>query len=299
MKRIDLSPFELQVFLVLVETGSFRAVAHHFALSQPAVSRAVARIEQRIGARLFDRTSRSVALTPQGEALLPIARRVIHDLTTSLDEITQSLSAIGGHVAIAALPSIASAILPPLFARLRRDDPEIRLSIIDTLLDGVTGAVAQGEVDFGIAVEPSRRLPDLVFEPLTTDRFVAVLSARHALISLPDLSWADLATHPVVAMRSLTSVRQLTDEGFASAGCAVVPAFEVSHLASAGALVAAGLGVTALPELALKAFDTEGIVTRPLTAPVVHRAICLVQRRGRTLSPTAALVRQRLLMLAP
>lgn len=294
MKRIDLSPFELQVFLVLAETGSFRSVAQHFALSQPAVSRAVARIEQRIGARLFDRTSRSVVPTPQGEALLPIARRVIHDLTTSLDEITQSLSAIGGHVAIAALPSIASAILPPLFAGLRRDDPEIRLSIIDTLLDGVTGAVAQGEVDFGIAVEPSRRLPDLVFEPLTTDRFVAVLSAAHVLAQRQEIAWADLAAHPFVAMTRVTSVRQLTDQGFLDAGCEVEPAFEVSHLASAGALVSAGLGVTALPELALKAFDTSGITTRPLNAPVVHRAICLVRRRGRTLSPTAALVCQRL-----
>ncbi len=239
-----------------------------------------------------------MVLTPQGEALLPIARRVIHDLTTSLDEISQSLSAIGGHVAIATLPSIASAILPSLFAELRRDDPGIRLSIVDTLLDGVTGAVAQGEVDFGIAVEPSRRLPDLVFEPLTTDRFVAVLSARHVLARRRELNWADLAPHPIVAMRSMTSVRQLTDEGFASAGCAVVPAFEVSHLASAGALVAAGLGVTALPELALKAFDTGEITTRPLNTPVIHRAICLVQRRGRTLSPTADLVRRRLQTLS-
>lgn len=294
MKRIDLSPFELQVFSVLAEKGSFRAVADHFSLSQPAVSRAVARIEGRIGARLFDRTSRSVVLTPQGEAVLPIARRVVHDLTTSLDEIAQSMSSVGGHVAIAALPSIVSAMLPPVFSRLRQRDPGIRLSIVDTLLDGVTGAVTQGEVDFGIAVEPSRARPDLAFDPLTTDRFVAVIPKSHALARRQDLTWTDLAAHAFIAMKTMTSVRQSTDESFVAAGCEVVPAFEVSHLASAGALVAANLGVTALPELALKAFDTSGISVRPLGSPIVHRAICLVTRRRRTLSAAADFVRKQL-----
>jgi LysR family carnitine catabolism transcriptional activator len=165
----------------------------------------------------------------------------------------------------------------------------VSVGVIDTLLDGVVGAVLRGEADLGIAGRP----PDgkVEFTRILSDRFVAILRQDHPLARLSAVTWADLAGHPFVAMSRITSVRPLTDRGFAQAGVAVEPEFEVSHLATAGALVAAGLGVTALPVLTLPVLAHPTLTTRLLQGPEVTRDIGVLTRAGRTLSPAAAAFR--------
>lgn len=294
MRRIDLAPFEIQIFLEVAECRSFRAAADRCQLSQPAVSRAVSRIESRLGTRLFDRTSRFVSLTPQGKAFLPIAKRIVRDLTTSLDELGSYCSGNEGHVVVAALPSVAASFLPEAIRDVMRDHPGVTVSIVDTLLEGVAAAVAQGDVDFGLAVEPAPGSSPVMFEPVVSDRFVAVLRSDHDLARREELSWADFESNPFVAMAGTTSVRALTDAAFRSARLTVSPAFEVSHLASAVALVAAGLGITALPELTLNAVRQDDLVARPLRDPVRERTIGILLRANRTLSPAAEILKARL-----
>ncbi|MGH6859103.1 MAG: LysR family transcriptional regulator, partial [Phyllobacterium sp.] len=141
MKRIDLTPFELQIFLKVQGSGSFRAAADAFGLSQPAISRAIARIEERVGTKLLDRDSRNVALTPQGSAFVPLAARLINDLEASLDELGAFLGAERGRVTVAALPSIAVSVLPAALAHFKKSNPGIVVRIVDTLLDEVTSVV--------------------------------------------------------------------------------------------------------------------------------------------------------------
>lgn len=281
MQRIDLSPFEIQIFLEVARSGSFVQTAQVAGLTQPSVSRAIARIEERLGARLFDRSSRSVVLTPQGEAFLPIARRIVHDLTTSLDEVSQHLAGEVGHVTVAALPSAAAVLLPPAIGALREAVPLATVQIVDSYLGNVARAVADGEADFGIAVPPDPTLP-LDFELLSEERFLALLPQNDRRKAV---TWADLRAGPFIAMRRMTSVRHLTDAAFGTN--IPPPAFEASHPATAGALVAAGLGISALPEMTMHLIATTGIRALPLTDPEVIRPIGLLFRRNRTLSPLA------------
>ena len=281
MNRIDVSPFEVQVFLEVAARGSFSRAAEASGLSQPAVSRAIGRLEQRLNIRLFDRTTREVVLTPLGQTFLPIAQRVVRDLTVSLDELRSYVSSVVGHVTVAALPSVAATLLPQALRRFHSDYPAVTIAILDSFQDNVAGAVAQGAADFGISVRPSKDA-QLDFVPLVQDRFFAVLHRDDPLVSAK-VRWNDLFAQPFIAMRSMTSVRCLTDEVAADLGLKSEPPLQASHPATAGAMIEAGLGVSALPELTLKLLSSGALVTRPLIEPITTRTLGVLTRSGRTL----------------
>ncbi|MGH6859102.1 MAG: LysR substrate-binding domain-containing protein, partial [Phyllobacterium sp.] len=147
--------------------------------------------------------------------------------------------------------------------------------------------VGRGEVDFGIAVAPTSNSELIAFDELLQEPLVGVFPRGHPIRRIGRTSWAELAQHPFVAMSKTTSVRQLTDAAFSQAQQTVPPVYEVSHLATAGALVAAGMGVTALPQLALAAMDQAALQTCILDHPIASRSIGFLTRAGRTLAPGA------------
>ena len=149
MKRINVDLAELQAFASLAELRSFRAAADELGLTGSAVSRAIARIEDRLGARLFDRDTRNVALTPQGAALQQLTQRILTEAEAALTEFQAYLSARRGRVTLAGLPSITASLLPGLITRFLASHPEVEVSIVDALSDGVVDAVLEGRADFG------------------------------------------------------------------------------------------------------------------------------------------------------
>ncbi len=287
MKRINVDLAELQAFACLAELRSFRAAADELGLTGSAVSRAIARIEDRLGTRLFDRDTRNVALTPQGAALQQLTQRILSEAESALTEFEAYLSARRGRVTLAGLPSITASLLPGLIARFLASHPEVEISIVDALSDGVVDAVLQGRADFGFTAGAVGGSGRLSFRPLVDDEFVAVGHPGGQLDDAHDCRWKEFDGRPFVAMVPGTSVRALTDAAFAQAGLSIRPRFEVTHLATAGALVAAGLGVTALPALTLPVLGRGPLVTRPLREPRMIRRIGIVQVIGRTLSPSA------------
>ena len=287
MKRINVDLAELQAFACLAELRSFRAAADELGLTGSAVSRAIARIEDRLGTRLFDRDTRNVALTPQGAALQQLTQRILSEAELALTEFEAYLSARRGRVTLAGLPSITASLLPGLIARFLASHPEVEISIVDALSDGVVDAVLEGRADFGFTAGAVGGSGRLSFRPLVEDEFVAVSHPGGPLDDVQDCRWKEFDGRPFVAMVPGTSVRALTDAAFAQAGLSIRPRFEVTHLATAGALVAAGLGVTALPALTLPVLGRGPFVTRPLREPRMIRRIGIVQVIGRTLSPSA------------
>ena len=287
MKRINVDLAELQAFACLAEARSFRAAADQLGLTGSAVSRAIARIEDRLGTRLFDRDTRNVALTPQGEALQQLTRRILAEAESALTEFDAYLSARSGRVTLAGLPSITASLLPGLIARFVATHPEVEVAIIDALSDGVVEAVLDGRADLGFTAGAVDGWGRLSFRPLLADEFVAVSHEGGPLDAVASWRWQDFDGRPFIAMASGSSVRTLTDAALAQTGRAVRPRFEVAHLATAGALVAAGLGLTALPQLTLPVLGRGPLVTRPLEEPRMVRRIGVVQAIGRTLSPAA------------
>ncbi|WP_142846363.1 LysR family transcriptional regulator [Telmatospirillum sp. J64-1] len=286
MKRINLDLFELQVFTRLAELQSFSAAAKEVGLSGPALSRMIGRVETRVGARLFDRDTRNVRLTPQGEALRDLAIRILGETENALNEFNGYLAARRGRVILAGLPSVTAGLLPPVVARFMAQRPDVEIRINDALSDDVIAAVLDGRADIGFTAGLIESTDRLRFRPLLEDRFVAIGTPGY-LAEDRAYTWAEMVEQPFIAMARGTSVRALSEAAIVQSGLLLRPCFEVSHLATCGALVAEGLGVSALPSLTLPVLGRHALIVRPLVEPSMIRLIGLVTAADRTLSPAA------------
>lgn len=285
---INWSSRDIDIFLTLAETLSFRQAAERMHLSQPAVTAVIARIEAALEVKLFDRTTRQVRLTGPGQVFVEQARRLRHTAQDAVRAVREVASLQAGQVAMAAMPSLAATVVPRAYARFAQAHPGIRLKLLDTLSGPAFDMVRAGQVDFALtAANPA--YPDLDYLPLASDGFVLLLPKSHALArSTQPLRWPDVATLPHISMPLPSSVRQYADAALLEHRIQFSPQFELEHLASIKALVAAGLGVAALPELAANVGPDTGIVRRRLVAPDLKRPIGLVSLRGRSLSPAAS-----------
>jgi LysR family carnitine catabolism transcriptional activator len=285
--HINWTPRDLDIFLVLAETGSFRRTAAQVHLSQSAVSGVVARLEESLGTRLFDRTTRSVHLTAAGQVFMEQAKLLnaqTHEAVQRVLHITQIQS---GKVSLAALPSLAATVVPRVMARFAEQHPEIALQLHDTLSGPAFDLVRAGTVDFALtAANPD--YADLDYTPLSADGFVLLIPLNHRLAKgKTPLNWLQVAELTHISMPLPASVRQYANAAFIEHRIAFQPRYEVEHIATIHAMVRAGLGVAALPELAAAFVQQEGVLTRRLTGPDIQRPLGVVTRRNRSLSPAA------------
>ena len=296
--KINWSAREVDVFLALADTLSFRRTALQMHLSQSAVSGTLARLEEMLGARLFDRTTRTVQLTQAGEVFAEQARFLRHQMDETVRRVQAVAQVQVGRLALAALPSLAAGAVPRAFARFAAEHPGVHLELFDSLAGPAFDMVRAGRVDFALtAANPA--YADLDYTPLASDPFVLLVGRSHPLArGRGAIAWADVADLPHISMPAGTSVRQYADEALLTHRIRFAPQYEVEHLATIAAMVAAQLGVSALPELAAQVVQRPEVVTRPLKQPLLRRPIGLVTLRGRRLSLAAvqmvALLRQEM-----
>lgn len=284
--RINLTLQQISVFLQLARTGSFSEAARLQGISQPALSRTVQQMEEVVGQRLFDRTTRSVVLTPTGRQLQPIAERLVAEFDGAFGELARFVEGRRGRVTVAALPSIAAVVLPPAIAHYREGHPDVEVVIMDGLSGSVLDAVAEGQADIGLTIRPSPRAT-LAYRPLLSDEFGLVCRSDDELAGESSLPWSVFEGRAFVGMATESSVRQMTDAAFLQAGLAIPALYGCAFLSTTGHLVAAGLGITALPRLTLSLLGQPGLLWRRLERPVMRRQMGIVTRVGRTLTPAA------------
>jgi DNA-binding transcriptional LysR family regulator len=285
--HINWTPRDLDIFLVLAETGSFRRTAAQVHLSQSAVSGVVARLEEALGTRLFDRTTRSVHLTAAGQVFVEQARLLNAQTQEAVQRVQHITQIQSGKVSLAALPSLAATVVPRVMARYAEQHPDIALQLHDTLSGPAFDLVRAGTVDFALtAANPD--YADLDYTPLSADGFVLLIPLNHRLAKgKTPLNWLQVAELTHISMPLPASVRQYANAAFIEHRIAFQPRYEVEHIATIHAMVKAGLGVAALPELAAAFVQQDGVVSRRLTGPDIQRPLGVVTRRHRSLSPAA------------
>lgn len=285
---------QLRAFMAVAQTLSFVVAGERLFLSQSALSLTIKSLEQDLGGRLFTRTTRQVRLTPEGEALLPLARRLLVEWDNTEDELRQRFTLQRGRVVLAAMPSFAGNVLPPLLQQFRARHPGVNVTINDVLNEQVLDLVRDGHVELGITFEPTADL-GLTFMPLYQDRFVAVVPATSPLAECADVGWAQLLAEPFIALQRPSAVRlmleqhvkQLAQAGHLPQGQALPVAFESHQLATIGRMVGAGLGVSVVPALCVGQMFELGAHCLPLQAPVLERAVGMVTRSEHPLSMAA------------
>lgn len=283
---INVTLRQLQAFRMVADLGSFSAAAERLHLSQPALSAAIRKLEEMLNARLFDRTTRQVLLTAEGEELLRLATRLTDEFEAVSSDLQDYLARRRGRLVVAALPSLAAITLPPALAGLKRHHPGIDVVIRDTLHDQIQDLVESGAADFGLTVAPAKS-KDFTFQPLIVDRFVMVCRPDHPLANRRAVSWDRMVRFPIIAMARTSSVRQHIDAACAAAGIEPQGLYDPEHLATVGALIREGLGIAALPSLTTPLLRFADLVEVPIKDPVVRRTMGIIQRRNRTASIAA------------
>jgi len=295
--QINLGLRELHAFLVLAEQRNFTRAAALCHLSQPAFSALVRALEHTVGARLFDRTTRSVELTAEGRVLVEPARRLLRDADAMLSDVRDHAARRRGRVAIALLPSLAAGWLPPLLARFHRQYPGIEIDVADVLSDACIERVRAGTADFALA-STRTATPELHTDEFCRDQFHLVCPRGHALAKRRGrLELRDLAPHPIVHLARSSSVRQYVEAALYPMQLHTM--MELDQLSTVAGMVRAGLGITIVPSLTLFHFADAQLVTRPLHAPALVRHVYVIRRADRPLSSAASGLHELLMASRP
>jgi DNA-binding transcriptional LysR family regulator len=283
---MDANLRQLRAFSRVARERSFTRAAAALHLSQPALTVQIRALEAALGVKLFDRNTRAVRLTPMGGSILPAVERLLRDLEALADDARELGAGNRGVVHVAALPSIASSLLPRAIARLAQRHPGIVVRLRDAIAQRVVALVQSDEVDVGIGVSAGAST-ELTFRSLLSDRLEAVMPPRHRLARSRSVSLAELAREPLVMMDAQTSVRALLEREMAAAGVPSRPAYEVTYMSTAIGLAKAGLGIALLPTSALEMQALHALERRPIRGAPLAREIGIMARSARTLSPAA------------
>jgi len=285
--KFDLA--DLRAFLAVADLGSFRAASESLHVSQSALSRRVDKLEDALGVKLFERTTRKVQLTTIGRGFVPRARNVLNELEHALIGIQDVAEKLSGEVTIACVPSAVAYFLPEVIRQYHQKYPRIRIRIIDESSSEVLTAVARGDADFGLTYIGTQDA-EIAYQPLLNEPFVVALRRDHPLAARRTLTWAQLADHHFIRLAQGSGNRFLMDQALAHSEHQPRWFCEVQHVPALVSLVEAGVGIGVVPQLAMPKGRHAALVSKPLREPAISRDIGLIHRRGRQLSPVAQLL---------
>ncbi|MCS3405891.1 LysR family transcriptional regulator [Serratia sp. AKBS12] len=277
---------QLRAFLAVAHTLNFAQASERLNISQPALSLSIRGLEEALGGALLMRTTRRVALTPEGESFFPMARQLLADWDNAEEALRQRFTLQRGKVSIAAMPSFAANQLPPILKRFRDRYAGINVAVHDVINEQVFEMIREGRVEMGIAFEPEPS-DTLHFTPLGNDRFVAVVPHDSPLASKEQISWRELLTLDFITLQRPSAVRLLLEQALARSGTKLEVAFESHQLVTVGRMVANGLGASAVPALCERQMGELGAKCVPLIGPCIERRIGLLRLAQHQLSTAA------------
>lgn len=278
---------QLKAFVAVAKTSSFAEACELIHLSQPALSIAIKNLEEAVGGKLLERSTRSVLLTPEGSAFFPVAQRLLGDWDTAIDDLQTLLTLRRGKLTIGAIPSFASSLLPPVLKSYRQQFPDLNVVVDDVIAEDVLVNVRSGRLALGVTFEPSDA-DDMFFEPLFSNHFVAVLPKGHALLAQTTISWRALQRYDVIALQKPSSMRVMIDQALIKYGeSPLAPVCETHQLTTIGRMVVSGLGVSVVPDLSETQMCEMGAECRPIVEPTITRKIGVIYRKRYPLSVAA------------
>ena len=281
---------QVEAFRAVMLTGQMTSAAELLRITQPAVSRLVRDFERALGVALFERRANGVVPTPNATHLLAEVERSFVGLER-IAEVGQAIrTQETGQVRIAALPTLATSILPRYLGRFLRDRPNVRVSIQPMPSHLVVEAVAAGQVDFGYVMGPPDR-PGFEIEKLPASA-VAIMAVNHRLAAKNVLTPEDFSGERFVTTSTgtLFHSRVLT----ALAGIERVSLVDTSWSETACLLVAEGAGISIVDPFAVSEFTARGLAVRPLRPRIDIGSMFLRQHQrpvtplGRTISEGVA-----------
>jgi LysR family transcriptional activator of glutamate synthase operon len=231
-------------FLTLAEVGNVTRSAAELRVSQPGLSRAIARLERELRTPLFDREGRTLRLNRYGEIFREHAERLVATEDAARRALAQAADPERGEVGLAFLHTQGTVLVPELLRMYRAEHPRVTFRLTQGGSEHLAAAVARGDADLAIT---SPRPEGLAWHPLSTERLTLAVPSGHRVAGFAEVDLADVADEPFILMRHGFGLRSITEDLFRAAGIRPGIAFEGEEATMVRALVGAGLGVAVVP----------------------------------------------------
>jgi LysR family hydrogen peroxide-inducible transcriptional activator len=269
----------------VADTGSFSRAAQQTHVSQPSLSQQIRKLEDELGARLFDRLGRTVRLTELGRGFLPRARGVLRDLEAARSDVVERRTSISAPIAVGVIPTIAPYFLPRVLAGFSRACPQARMTVVEEITPLLLDRLREGTVDVAIVALPLPvRTHEFKSHPLMAEKLFAVLPQQHPLAKRRAVSLRDLRDEPFLLLREGHCFRDTAVAACRRARVRPQITFESGQFSSILGMVGAGLGVSMVPAMAVE--KRRGCAFVPLLDEHAARTIGAVTLNGRSLNRT-------------
>jgi len=284
--QINMTFRQLEAFAALARTLNFSEAAKAINISQPALSSAISKLEELVNSPLFNRTTRSVSLTPVGEELLKISVQLLNDFDVSLARINDLIDGKWGKLSIAAVPSLAGTFLPEILNQFQQAYPGVSIYVRDALSEASIDSLKLGQV--ALALGPSKAMDDeLSQRELFTDHLVLVCPSDHDLAKFKTVTWSKLQPYRLVSLTSTSNVRLIMEAEYLQHGTKFQPSFEVEHASTLIGFIVNKLGIGVLPASLVPLLNASNLTTVDLVNPEIIRSICCIRLKSRSLTPAA------------
>jgi LysR family hydrogen peroxide-inducible transcriptional activator len=257
-------------------------------VAQPSLSQQILKLEAELGSRLFDRLPRSAKLTVFGKAFLPKAERILRELEEAKTELQEMAGNEKGDVVVGIIPTIAAYLLPKLLKGFAARHPLITLKIIEDITPTLLQRLHDGTIDMAIAALPITE-GDLASEELFEEKFYAVLPKTHRRASSKSISLTDLNREPFLLLKEGHCFRDSLIAACHKSKVTPSVVFESGQFATILAMVSAGMGVSAVPAMAVQ--PQAGCTFIPISGKHSTRKVGIISSRNHYQSRA-----QRLLM---
>ena len=272
----------LQAFIAVARNESFSKASEQLFVTQPAISKRVAALEEELGTQLFNRIARQISLTEAGKQLLPKAQELVHQAEDMQRYASNLNDDISGNLSIAISHHIGLHRMPPILKEFNLRHPKVRLDIRFEDSDQAFNAVEHGDIEFAVITLPNELPEKLIKETIWHDELNIMVGLEHPLSQQKRVSLNELVNYPCVLPDKETETHKIINRQFQELGLSMQVQMETNNLETLKMLVGSGLGWSLLPKTMV---DGSLVVLRIETN--LKRELGVVLHRKRSLSNAA------------
>jgi LysR family hydrogen peroxide-inducible transcriptional activator len=270
---------QLRYFVAIAETGNFTRASERNHVSQPSLSQQIQKLEAEIGHKLFHRLGRKAVLTEAGTAFLERARRILFEVENATKELGDKRG-LGRRITVGAVQTVMPYLITPLITRLRDEHPNLLIGAREDFRGSLLRAVVEGDVDLAVVPQPVKD-HRISIEPLFTEPLLLVVGRRHPIASRTEISVADLVDETFVSLGDSSSLAAQIQAFFGDQQFRPNIAFRCAQVATLKQIVASGLGISLLPQLARLPEDRESLTYLRLTGSEPTRELVVIRHLQR------------------
>jgi LysR family hydrogen peroxide-inducible transcriptional activator len=263
---------QLKYFVAVARERHFQKAADQVHISQPTLSQQIQKLEKELGTPLLERSSRQVRLTAEGERFLPYANQILDTAERAAAEIKGQTGELAGRLRIGAIPTIGPYILPRLLQRMRKEAPKGVLELFDLTTSVLITHLKEGKVDLGVAALPIADAR-LATRAIGEEAFLAAVPLKHPLSHKKRIPIKELDQERLLILQEGHCFREQSLDYCRRASVHPQIIFQGSSLTSVLRLVAAGEGVTFVPQMAAQERENPGVRFIPFAPPVPKRTL--------------------------